>query len=89
MRTVLPAFLSFETGQISPAFDSVEFFPLLIMLCSSLEPIVCTLTVMPEFTPNSVMLDRHGGTKGKENWEIFAECVRDAMSKHSGIPKND
>lgn len=87
MRTVIPAFVTFKRGQVSPAYDTVEFLPLLIMLMSSFEPITCKLTVMPEFTPNTIMLDKHGG--GRESWEVYAECVRDAMSKHSGIPKKD
>ena len=90
MRTVIPSFVTFETGQISPTYEIVEFLPLLIMLCTSLEPISCTFTVMPEFTPNSFMLDKHSrSAKGKENWEVFANCVRDAMSKHSGLPKSE
>ena len=35
---------------------------------------------MPEFTPNTIMLERHAD-KGNEPWEIYAWCVRDAMSK--------
>ena len=41
---------------------------------------------MPEFTPNTIMLERHAD-KGNEPWEIYAWCVRDAMSKQSGLPK--
>ena len=39
---------------------------------------------MPDFTPNAWMLENHAD-KGKEPWEIYAWCLRDAMSKHSGL----
>ena len=39
---------------------------------------------MPDFTPNPWMLEKHAD-KGNDAWEIYAWCVRDAMSKHSGI----
>jgi len=41
---------------------------------------------MPEFTPNTEMLAKHAD-KGTQSWEIYAWCVRDAISKQSGIPK--
>ena len=88
MRTVQPCFVTFETGQIVPAFDTLEMIHLLIMLMSSLEPITCKLTMMPEFTPNTVMLEKHAD-KGEEPWEIFSWCVRDLISKTSGLPKDD
>lgn len=43
---------------------------------------------MPDFTPNPWMLERHAD-KGREPWEIYAWCVRDAISKHSGIKTLD
>ena len=39
-----------------------------------------TLTILPEFTPTLKMLELHAD-KGKEDWEIYAECVRDLMLK--------
>ena len=39
---------------------------------------------MPDFTPNSWMLEKHAD-KGDEPWEIYAWCVREAISKYSGI----
>ena len=47
-----------------------------------------TLVVMPEFTPNQKMLELHAD-KGESPWEIYAWCVRDAISKYSGIQKLD
>ena len=34
------------------------------------------------------MLQRHAD-KGEEDWEIYAECVRDILCKHSGLKKSD
>ena len=73
-------------GMIRPFYDTVEFFPLVILMCSSFGTNVCTLNIMPEFTPNAIMLERHAD-KGNQPWEVFAWCVRDAMSKYSGLPK--
>ena len=39
---------------------------------------------MPEFTPTEWMLEHHRD-KGEHDWEIFAECVREAMARHSGF----
>jgi len=43
---------------------------------------------MPEFTPTLKMLELHAD-KGAEEWEIYAECIREAMSKASGKPMLD
>jgi hypothetical protein len=51
---------------------------------------------MPLFQPNDYMyenfkkevkVDELGAEP--ENWEIYAWCVRDAMSKHSGMQVSD
>ena len=36
---------------------------------------------MPPFTPTMKMLEMHAN-KGNADWEIYAECVREAMAKH-------
>ena len=43
---------------------------------------------MPEFTPTEWMLDNHAD-KGKEDWEIFGECVREAMCRQGKFDKCD
>ena len=43
---------------------------------------------MPDFTPNAYMLEKHGD-KGKEPWEIYAWCVRDAIAKQGNFKKLD
>ena len=36
------------------------------------------------FTPTKKMLEMHKD-KGEEDWEIYAECLREAMAKQSGF----
>ena len=55
---------------------------------SSFETNCVTLNIMPEFTPNPTMLDMHAD-KGEKPWEVFAWCVRDAISKQSGLRKEN
>ena len=88
MRTVIPCFVTFESGQINPFYESVQVLPLMALLFSNLQICRCTFTILPEFVPTSHMLDIHSD-KGKEPWEIFAWCVRDITSKKSGLPKDD
>lgn len=45
-----------------------------------------TVTIMPEFTPTPEMLELHKD-KGEEDWQVYAWCVRDVISKKSGLPK--
>ena len=84
MRTVTPTFFSITSGQISPTYDIVDLIPLLILLFSSLYFRWAKITILPDFTPNSWMLEKHAD-KGNEPWEIYAWCVREVISKYSGI----
>ena len=60
MRTVIPSYITFsKMGMIRPFYDTVDFAPLIILMCCSFGSNVCTLNIMPEFTPNSIMLERH------------------------------
>ena len=60
----------------------------MLIMMSSLMGTSASITFLPPFTPTPKMLELHKD-KGKEPWEIYAWCVRDAISKHSGIPKLD
>ena len=62
------------------SWDVLEFLHIIIFLISSLSMYKITLTILPEFTPTLKMLELHAD-KGKEDWEIYAECVRDLMLK--------
>ena len=88
MRTVIPTVSTFTYGQMSPFYESVQVLPLMALLFSSLELGVCTMHILPDFTPTAKMLDLHAD-KGTEPWEKFAWCVRDACSKASGLPVDD
>ena len=39
---------------------------------------------MPEFTPTEWMLENHRG-KSEHDWEVYAECVREAMARQGGF----
>jgi len=88
MRTVIPSYIVIEGGMINPAYDTVDFIPLMGLLLCQLQISKSTLYIMPEFTPNKLMLDRHAD-KGKLPWEVYASCVQDAISKQSGLPKQN
>ena len=88
MRTVIPSFIVVQSGMVWPFYDTIDFFPMLYLILCDLSFTVSTLYIMPEFTPNAVMLEKHAD-KGKEPWEIFAWCVRDAICKKSGLTKLD
>jgi len=41
---------------------------------------------MPEFTPTMWMLNNHRNrSQEEEDWEIYGECVREAMARYSGL----
>ena len=58
----------------------------LIMLLSELCCRTARLHIMPIFVPNDYMLENHTD-KGEEDWEIYAWCVRDAISKAGDFKK--
>mmetsp|Transcript_20687 Transcript_20687/g.27924 ORF Transcript_20687/g.27924 Transcript_20687/m.27924 type:complete len:125 (+) Transcript_20687:856-1230(+) len=85
MRTVIPSYIEIDSGMIGPRYDTIDFFPLAWLLLAQLSTSKSTLYIMPEFTPNPIMLEKHAD-KGQLPWEIFAWCVRDAICKRSGLP---
>ena len=42
------------------------------------------LNIMPEFTPTEWMFKKHAD-KSEHDWEVFAECVREAMARQGGF----
>lgn len=88
MRTVTPTFFSIAGGSVSPTYDVIELAPLQILLISSLSFSWAKINIMPDFVPTPWMLENHDD-KGSEPWSIYAWCVRDAISKHSGIKTLD
>lgn len=88
MRTVTPTYVDVKAGQIAPFYDTCEMIPLFILMFSSFSTNSVTLNIMPDFTPNTVMLEKHAD-KGEEPWEVYAWCVRDAISQTSGLEKQN
>ena len=85
MRTITPTFFGATSwSQITPTYALMALWPLQFLLCSSLLTRHGTITIMPDFTPNPYMLEKFAD-KGKEPWEIYAWCVRDAIAKHAGL----
>ena len=71
-----------------PGWDVNNPIGHVIMYMSSLCMYNCTLYIMPEFTPSQKMLDINA-QKGDEDWEIYAECVREAMAKMGNFEINN
>ena len=86
MRTIRPVFVRVSKRMVMPAYDAIEFIPLLITYYSSLCMYNLKLTIMPEFTPTQWMLDNHGEKSAEgHDWEVYAECVREAMGRHGNL----
>jgi len=82
MRTVIPTFVKFDQNRyMLPTYDTLPFWSVLIMYLSSFCFHHLRMTIMPEFTPTNWMLENQS-KKGKEPWEIYSECVREAMIRH-------
>ena len=57
---------------------------MLVMYYSSLCFHFLKLEIMPEFKPTYWMLENHKD-KGGSAWEVYSECVREAMARRSGM----
>ena len=88
MRTILPCYVKFKYCHYRPTWDTMLFWDVLFIWFSSFCINVVTLYVMPHFVPNQFMLDKHRD-KGKEEWEIYSWCVRDAMLKSGQFEDSD
>ena len=84
MRTVTPAFFKLGNRRMMPTYEVFDFWPMLIQYFSSFNFHNLQLTIMPEFTPTEWMLVNHNN-KGDQDWEIYAECVREAMAHHGNF----
>ena len=88
MRTVQPCYLKVSDRMVSPDYAQMDFGVLYTFIAASLCMYTCTFYVMPEFTPTKKMLEMHAD-KGSEDWEIFANCVREAMAKQGNFKLNN
>ena len=72
-------------GAISPAYDIIEFFPL-VMMQLSLPPCYysCKVIQLPDFEPNEYLFEKHA-SRGESRWEIYAWAIRDIMMNQGGF----
>lgn len=86
LRTVRPVIARVNKRMIMPAYDAIEFFPFLIVFYSSFCMFNLELTILPEFTPTEWMLEnKKEKAETGQDWEIYAECVREAMGHHGNF----
>ena len=86
MRSVTPVVVKVTNSMFSPAYDILPFVPMLFFYFSSFCIYHISLTVLPEFTPTMWMLENQGDKSAEgQDWEVFAECVREAMARYSGL----
>ena len=69
---------------VAHSWESIPFQYYAVLMLSSLCCYTCTVYMLPPFTPTKKMLEMHKD-KGDEDWEIYAECLREAMAKQSGF----
>lgn len=82
-----PVVLQYESAGVSPAYDVMPFFPLYILQCCSYN-FTCRFTELPPFIPNEYLFKTHGAP-GKEQWEVYADAVRDIMLEVGGLRKDN
>ena len=86
MRTITPIFVKFTGRMFNPAYDVLPFIAMVFLYFSSFCIYHISLTIMPDFSPTMWMLNNHRGkSENEEDWEIYAECVREAMARYSGL----
>jgi len=95
LRPVTPCFVKVSYSMVSPTYESVEFFPWLILCLSSLGVFQSHVYIMPSFIPTDHMFKthRHGSSDQElgheEKVEIYARCLREAIAKQSGFKTID
>jgi lysophosphatidylcholine acyltransferase/lyso-PAF acetyltransferase len=87
LRAVKPVILKYSFGTMSPAWEVMPFWPMVIMHMSLFD-FKCEVLELPTFTPNEYLFTHHAN-KGKEKWEIYAWAVREVMSFAGDIEKTD
>ena len=88
MLTVVPAYCSVTGGRVRLTYCILDPFVLIVLLLSEITVRKVTINIMPAFTPTDQMLEMHAD-KGKEDWEIYAWCVRDAIARQGGFEKKE
>ena len=89
MRTITPCFFHMTETMVTPCYDCILGLPHQVFLLAQLWPRIATLYIMPEFTPTPYMMEKYADKEKGGPWSVYAWCLRDAISKHSGIPVLD
>ena len=76
-------------GTVSPCYEIIEFFPLVIMMLS-LPPFWfhCKVICLPDFEPTEYLFEKHA-SKGETRWEIYAWAVRDIMIQQGDLKESN
>ena len=87
LKAMTPLILKYGHGMFCPAYDIIPFFSLIIFQLSY-GIYTSSLVSLPPFMPNDYLFETHKD-KGHEKWEIYAWAVRELISQHGQLPKND
>ena len=86
---VRPVVLKYEFGMLNPAYDVIPYLALYIMQCCLFD-FKCVVHELPPFVPNDYLFTKHQSKSPTgEKWEIYAESLREIMSKAGGIKLDD
>lgn len=89
LKTVRPVYLKYTHAGFSTDYSLFDLLPLIILnQCWIGGGLKCELGVLPDFQPTEFMFKKYAD-KGKERWEVYAWCVREAMSRASGLKTTD
>lgn len=88
LRTIQPCYVKISHSMIDAQYNVLDILHQIVLLWSSFCCFTTTVHILPEFTPNDHMMrtQRH---RGESEWEIYAECVRDAIAKHGNFEKEE
>ena len=84
MRTITPCYIKLSKRYLMPCYDCIDFWPLMWIYFACFSFHISEFVIMPEFQPTEWMLDNHRG-KSEHDWEVYAECLREAMAKQGGF----
>jgi hypothetical protein len=88
LKSVIPTILNYEFTTLSPAFEIMPYFSLIVMQLSLISMIKVNVTMLPPFEPNEYLYTNYSHT-GKEKWEIFAWACREVMAEAGNMKTSD
>jgi 1-acyl-sn-glycerol-3-phosphate acyltransferase len=86
---IKPIVIKFDPiNKLSLAMDVVEMlFHLFIILCQPIHTI--EIIQLPVFVPNEYLFRNYPGKVSNEDWEVYADALRNVMCKVSGLEKGE